>query len=60
MQEIEISLQKHNIRVIEKDVPYVREIVSIIHQAQASLEEFPTINEEVPIVVVDPEVIKFD
>ncbi|MED4017517.1 hypothetical protein [Sutcliffiella cohnii] len=58
--KIESSLQKHNIRVIEKDVPYLREMVSIIHQAQTPLENFPSINEEVPIVVVDPEVIKFD
>lgn len=37
----------------ETDIPYIHQILYTIDEAQIALDQFPQLNEEVPITVVD-------
>ncbi|MCJ7842280.1 hypothetical protein MUB24_15535 [Lederbergia sp. NSJ-179] len=51
-----LSLQ--NFPAYETDIPYIYRILNTINRTQASLEAFPFLNEEVPIMVVDKELLQ--
>ncbi|WP_100333528.1 hypothetical protein [Bacillus alkalisoli] len=57
---IKQTLHLHNIPVIENDLPYIFDVLTTIYKEQTNLTIFPNLNEEVPVVVVDPGVIKHD
>ncbi|WP_216829701.1 hypothetical protein [Alkalihalobacterium elongatum] len=54
------SIHLHGIAVKEGDLPYIEHILHTIEQAQTPLKAKPDLNEEVPITIVDPELIRHD
>lgn len=51
------GLYLQGIPVYDTDIPYIRSILSTINQTQAPLKAFPYLNKEMPIKVVDKEVL---
>lgn len=43
---------------IDMDIPYIKHILRTIQQAESTLYPYKDLHKEVPIVVVDPGVIK--
>ncbi|GAB3059058.1 hypothetical protein [Virgibacillus ainsalahensis] len=43
--------------VYEKDIPYIQTICHTINQAQTSLHAFPHLHQQVPITIVDKELM---
>lgn len=54
------GLHIHGIPVIEADIPYINSVMTTIQQAQTPLVKQQGLHEEVPLVIVDPDVIQFD
>lgn len=55
---IKDGLSLQGFPVYETDLPYIHSILSIIHQTQGSLEAFPYVNEEMPIMIVDKALLR--
>jgi hypothetical protein len=45
---------------IDQDIPYIQSVLLTIQQAQTSLQPYPDLRKEIPLVVVDHEVIKHE
>ncbi|QKY71489.1 hypothetical protein [Lentibacillus sp. CBA3610] len=54
------SLYLHDIPVYEDDMPYIQFLLHTVNQAQMSLNEFPDLNNENPITIVDKGLIYDD
>ncbi|GAA0453863.1 hypothetical protein [Alkalibacillus silvisoli] len=54
------GLALQGISVIREDIPYIQQLLNTIQELQIPIDLNPEIHEEVPLVVVDPEVIQFD
>lgn len=54
------QLQLRGISVIEADLPYIQKLLNTVEAAHAPVEANVDLHKEVPLVVVDPEVIQFD
>lgn len=54
------SLHLHRIPVMEHDLPHIIHVLSTIYHEQTNLLAFPDLNEEVPVLIVDPRLIKHD
>lgn len=52
------GLYLHDIPVYEADIPYIQFLLHTVNQAQTSLKEFPDLNSEDPITVVDKGLIR--
>ncbi|KRG13172.1 hypothetical protein [Lederbergia galactosidilytica] len=52
------GLLVQHLPVYETDIPYIHSILSIIQQTQGSLEAFPNLNEEIPILIVDKALLR--
>lgn len=51
------GLYVQGLPIYEADLPYISNILSTIKQTEASTDMFPDLNAEVPIVVVDKELL---
>ncbi|GGN54128.1 hypothetical protein [Oceanobacillus indicireducens] len=54
---IKNSLQEQGLPVIEFDIPFIQDILMTVKQAEYFLVEAPYLNMEVPIQVVDKELL---
>ncbi|GEN45492.1 hypothetical protein [Alkalibacillus haloalkaliphilus] len=54
------GLALQGIPVIREDVPYIQHMLNTIYELQLAVDDHPGIHEEVPMVVVDPDVIIYD
>ncbi|MDS9473212.1 hypothetical protein [Sporosarcina pasteurii] len=54
---IKTGLEHQGYPVYEDDIPYIADMLNLIHQQEALLENFPYVNFEVPITVFDKGVI---
>ncbi|MEW9674692.1 hypothetical protein ABRT01_00630 [Lentibacillus sp. L22] len=50
-------LYLQGIPVYENDITHIHNIIYTINQAQSSLRTFPHLNQEVPITIVDKELM---
>jgi len=57
---IQEQLRLHGIPVIEADLPYIQKLQHTIQVAHEPVEARTDLHKEVPLVVVDPEVVQFD
>lgn len=55
---IKKSLNLHNIPLYESDVPYIEFLLQTVMQAQTELNQFPNLNDEYPITIIDKGVIR--
>lgn len=58
--QIKHNLQQLGIPVMEEDIPYIRYMLRLIQEVHTPLEAEHDLYKEVPLVVVDPEVVQFD
>ncbi|GAA0488728.1 hypothetical protein GCM10008986_13150 [Salinibacillus aidingensis] len=52
------GLYVQGLPVYTTDIPYIQNLLLTMNQAQTSLHVFPHLNMEVPVTVVDKEVIR--
>lgn len=57
---IKAQLMMHDILVIEANLPYIQRLLHTTREAHAPVEAYTNLHKEVPLLVVDPEVIQFD
>ncbi|OLS38728.1 hypothetical protein BTR22_03500 [Alkalihalophilus pseudofirmus] len=57
---IQQSLKLNNMEAIESDIPYIQKVLQAIRKAELTAVIPEDLNEEVPIVIVDPELIQYD
>lgn len=61
MNDIELikqNLHEQSLPVYEIEIPYIQNTLFLIKQAKAPLKTFPYLNTEVPITVVDKELLR--
>ncbi|MBP1970477.1 hypothetical protein J2Z83_002598 [Virgibacillus natechei] len=51
------SLYLQGLPIYEADLPYIHHILYTINEAEAPLKAFPELNVEVPITIVDKELM---
>lgn len=51
------GLQMQGLPVYEADIPYIQQIRYTMYQAQTSLHVFPHLNMEIPMTIVDKELL---
>ncbi|MEB1808921.1 MAG: hypothetical protein LPK26_16805 [Bacillaceae bacterium] len=54
------SLHLNGMPVKEADLPYIQHVYHTIQQAQLPLKAQPDLSEEMPMTIVDPELIRHD
>lgn len=59
-KRIQEQLKLYGIPVIETDLPYIQQLQYTVQEAHKPVEARTNLHKEVPLVVVDPEVIQFD
>ncbi|WP_100011152.1 hypothetical protein [Lentibacillus sediminis] len=52
------GLYNQGLPVYETDIPFIQNILYTVEQAESSLGAFPYLNQEVPITVVDKELMR--
>ncbi|UJL47731.1 hypothetical protein KFZ58_07705 [Virgibacillus sp. NKC19-16] len=59
-KRIKEQLKRQGIPVIEADLPYIQKLLLTIERAHAPVKANNNLHKEIPLVVVDPEVVQFD
>lgn len=54
---IRLGLYAQSLPIYETDIPYIQNILSTIEQSEDSLNTFPYLNQEVPITIIDKELL---
>lgn len=55
---IKQGLRQQGLPIYEIDLPYIRDILNNINQAELAAAAFPYLNEEIPITIVDKGVMR--
>jgi hypothetical protein len=56
-QWIRMTLKERGLPAFDKDLPYIRQLLQTVNRAEQAADRAPYLNMEVPITVVDKELL---